>query len=371
MAGSGYLRLALLGALVGSLVTATCSCEGPAGPAPARPSVAWLFPYRQGDKTGFVNLRAEVVVQPRFDLVRWSVKEPPFPVRCGDRWGFADGTTGRLIVPPRYLDVGEFGCGLAPVRDDRGWGFIDTEGRYVIQPTFALAWTFTDGLAPVYARDGKGGYINRKGQFAIAPKFDQVWWFSEGLALVQEGERWLYINKRGRVAIDLSSAGLSAASDRLTSRFREGLACVSQDHKHGYIDKRGCIIIKPAYRDAGQFAEGLAPVASEGKWGYIDRQGRMAIPAKFENAMQFSQGLARVQIQGKTGYIDRRGRIVIKPAYDWGWYFDERGIAPVALGDYWGCVDKAGNRVIWYSRRSKEVPLRVEPLLGPVEELEQ
>ena len=64
--------------------------------------------------------------------------------------------------------IGDFHEGLATVRTDDGWGYVDATGRMVIPPQFDAAGAFQGGLAPVRAL-GKRGYITRTGEFVLAP----------------------------------------------------------------------------------------------------------------------------------------------------------------------------------------------------------
>jgi hypothetical protein len=70
-------------------------------------------------------------------------------------------------------------------------------GTFVIAPEFDAADTFIDGLALV-KKNGKWGYIDKTGTVVIAPQFDQVvgaLGFPEGLAPVKKGGKWGYIAK--------------------------------------------------------------------------------------------------------------------------------------------------------------------------------
>ncbi len=78
-------------------------------------------------------------------------------------------------------------------------GFIDKTGKFVIEPKFDKAGTFSEGLARVaIVEDGeeKLGFIDHSGQFVISPIFNtdidfrrNSTDFSEGLASLTEGLR--------------------------------------------------------------------------------------------------------------------------------------------------------------------------------------
>jgi hypothetical protein len=62
----------------------------------------------------------------------------------------------------------------------------NSEGNvnFAIAPQFHYAYDFSEGLAKVKV-DGKYGYIDTTGKLAIAPQFHYAYNFSEGLAKVK------------------------------------------------------------------------------------------------------------------------------------------------------------------------------------------
>ncbi|HLY27314.1 MAG TPA: WG repeat-containing protein [Aggregatilineales bacterium] len=89
-----------------------------------------------------------------------------------------------------------------PVQVGGSYGFIDTTGKLVIQPTFGLAQRFSDGLALVVNDDnGKYGFIDRTGKIIIAPQYDHAGDFIDGLAVAFQGGKNGWIDKTGRLVI--------------------------------------------------------------------------------------------------------------------------------------------------------------------------
>ena len=58
-------------------------------------------------------------------------------VQTESGYGFID-TTGKMVIPPKYLEVKPFYEGLAAVRVGDKWGFIDRSGELVIPPPFPI-----------------------------------------------------------------------------------------------------------------------------------------------------------------------------------------------------------------------------------------
>ncbi len=88
-------------------------------------------------------------------------------VKMNKKWGFID-TTGGVVVPLKYDEVCNFSEGLAKVRIKKngssggGWGLIDTKGQVIVKPMFDWIYDFENGKAKVKA-DGEEGYIDRNG----------------------------------------------------------------------------------------------------------------------------------------------------------------------------------------------------------------
>ena len=64
------------------------------------------------------------------------------------------------------------------------YGFIDKNGKVVIEPQFDNVEDFIEGFWKV-EKDGKWGFIDKNGKVVIEPQYDYVRDFSEGLAEVR------------------------------------------------------------------------------------------------------------------------------------------------------------------------------------------
>lgn len=120
-------------------------------------------------------------------------------------------------------------------------GFVDKNGKVVIDPAYDTVCDFSDGLAAVQNSDGKWGFIDKTGKVVVPLVYRMCGDFSEGLASVEtEDEKWGYVNTQGNIVIAPEYIGVSAYS--------EGLACVRTKSgkygKYGYIDKKGKMVIK-------------------------------------------------------------------------------------------------------------------------------
>ncbi|ODN66932.1 KWG Leptospira [Methylophaga muralis] len=64
-----------------------------------------------------------------------------------------------------------------------------------IEPLFAWAYSFSDGLAVITHNYRQYGFINRQGEVVIEPQFEHAHPFKEGLAAIMIRDKWGYISK--------------------------------------------------------------------------------------------------------------------------------------------------------------------------------
>ena len=156
--------------------------------------------------------------------------------------------------------------------DDNLKGYLNREGRFVIQPKFQEASDFYNGRA-IVRYNNKIGYINYEGNFIIEPKFEFASNFTEGYAPVKYQGQWGFIDQMGNWVI----------KPRFDSAFCffHGIACVSYNYRYGFIDKTGKFVIRPQYTDVHYmtiFKDKYVPVQygnkSQTTWGYIDKSGK-------------------------------------------------------------------------------------------------
>jgi len=110
---------------------------------------------------------------------------------------------------------------------------------------------FEEGLAAVKL-NGKWGFIDKTDNVVIPFKYDYTNWFSEGVAGVQLNGKYGYIDKTDRVVIPFKY-------DYVSGFFSNGVAsvvCLRDKHgkwKYGYIDIADNVIIKIKYPSKKMF----------------------------------------------------------------------------------------------------------------------
>ncbi|MEM6263487.1 MAG: WG repeat-containing protein [Bacteroidota bacterium] len=334
-----------------------------------------------------------------------------------------------------------------PVKDGNYYGFIDNSGNMVISPQFAYGIQFSEGLAGVNVggtpgsrdmpEDGKWGFINENGRLVINPLYysppntgsapydpeklplsmHMGYQFKDSLAAVWLENRWVYIGHTGDTLI--SYAYILSDSSRydtvkkypiLSARiFKEDRAAVYTQDGWGYIDKEGQLVIPPKYlfpiefnngyavlmnkdrqfvcidrygrrhfsqyKIESNFSEGIAPMqetfigekprdSDQYKVGLMDTSGLVLILAQFDKVGRFGAGLCPVLVGsdkkkpalddrietletdgGKWGYVDNSGVYRINPVFDGAKGFRE-GLAAAKRSSRWGYINTSGKWVV-------------------------
>ena len=169
-------------------------------------------------------------------------------------------------------------------------GAIDTKGKLVIDTIYERLYSVENNRL-VYVKNGGYGLLDLKGNVLTPPMYYDFYWYGEGgLMPVLRGNRWMYIDKNGKMALSEMYTGALP--------FTDGVAYVVYDYKvEGYDSNRML----------------------------INRQGKIVLSLKSNQYLQstFNNGLAKIleytyneengEYKKEFKYIDKKGNVV----YSW------------------------------------------------------
>lgn len=248
--------------------------------------------------------------------------------------------------------------GLARVKKNEKYGYIDKLGKEIISCRFDDARDFKHGKAIVEIK-GKSGCINLKGKMIVPTKYDDIYSFEEDdVTVARIDEKYGAINQDGTVIIPFEYD--------IQDNFKEGLAPIRKDGLYGFINTKGEIVIPYQFEgivgDQG-FSEGLIGVRIKDEYGYIDKQGNVVIPfQKGLTGAPFSDGLAPIIRYNafeydtefpmnfdsrEMSYIDKTGRVVSDfKKIDCGYFLNGYSKVVNLSNHYVGMIDRKGRVVI-------------------------
>ena len=257
------------------------------------------------------------------------------------------------ILEPTFTRIGKFKNYIVVQRDGTPFFLYDSKGRQVLKNATKTR-PFSDDFAFIKGTNKKWGFIDTIGRYAIEPQFDAVQPFSEGLAGIKDSlGNYCYINKSGQSVfmVDgiLPKYGVSALG-----QFSEGLCPVRIGHKWAYIDESGTILIPPKYLSAKPFYQERAIIEMlynrKKRKAVIDKAGKLIIkPSSIQDIISFdANGVAAFMgTNKKWGLINNNGEIIVEPNYAFIDSISFSGYRRVKDDrDRWGVIDTEGKLVI-------------------------
>jgi hypothetical protein len=234
---------------------------------------------------------------------------PELVPRCSGPFllcGYVEKGSEEERIPQRFEVAKPFSEGLAAVRIEGQYGFIDTTGKIVIAPRFQNAGPFVGNYAEIQMQ-GAIGIINRSGELVVAPGvFAWIIPFHGDTFIAKpfpEGKRWKLRDVRlegitGPAALSsYNDSGLFHAQKGwlteqnlkfyLFDKPERGLIWAgTRDENHsdlwGLMRSDGTWHVTPRYRSVQRLREGFAIVESGAlRRGAVDRDGNLVIPLKF------------------------------------------------------------------------------------------
>jgi hypothetical protein len=155
-----------------------------------------LVAYRTEDGKVSIKNAATGVVTIKDIQLDWTQRSrnDSLAVFCSEnKRGYYNMYTGEIAVPAQYRRAWIFSEGLAAVQKNGNIGFIDHDGKVVIDFRFPFhgnpltEFVFDDGHCVVANAEGKCGVIDKTGKWLIRPDYDTVNAFREYAIVSKSG----------------------------------------------------------------------------------------------------------------------------------------------------------------------------------------
>ena len=336
--------------------------------------VALTIPYR--DAEPFHDNKARVYDADQyayinhFGMIVEDWKEIPDDYRAvkyKDYFGYVN-KNGKLVIDYQYVRALDFKNGIAKVSPDgQKWAIINKKGHY-ISKFYHNITNFENGVAIVQLGHYYG-FIDRTGKFLsgwyekveqmdstlyrvkkseryalvssgyqVTKWYDNIERYNKDYWLAQDGNKYAFLNKYGAYVVGWYHKLW------IDPNYPE-IILVKQKDKFGFYNIKNYYI--SAMYDSLVFSEGIAMVKLHNKYGFINLYGKQITNIEFDRATPFHNSIATVEKNGKVTYINTEG----KPLMDW---IDKDiivkspppGLYLVKVGDKYGFQTINGRRVI-------------------------
>ena len=225
-------------------------------------------------------------------------------------------------------------------------GYIDENGKWIIEPKYSYVGEFYDDIAMV-AKDGIVSYINKQDEIIYSGEsVSNTDIFKNGIGTMTNYKGiTTFIDDRGNEIFKMKL-------DTIREHYTEGgLATIIKNQKFGLLNKEGEFVVDPIYDYIGYYGEGLYPFEKDNKRGYMNIKGEIVSELNCKFCGTFDSDRARVITNdNKNVFINKKLEVVIDK--DYVYYSDfKEGLAVIGKnikdGECrYGCIDIYGNEVV-------------------------
>lgn len=142
----------------------------------------------------------------KYDDVSCFINEK-VAVKEGSTWSIID-KGGKKVTDKNFddikmLETGEFAINGTMVASINGqYGIFDEAGNSKCDMAVADMDIYMGGSIAFKDSEGRWGFVNTDGKIVIDPKYDEAMSFSNGLAAIRLGDKWGFINEDEELVID-------------------------------------------------------------------------------------------------------------------------------------------------------------------------
>lgn len=239
-----------------------------------------LVPYRDGDKCGYSDRDAKIVVKPQFDA-------------CGD-----------------MID------GMASVMKNGKYGFVDRNGSIAIQPVYSSSTGFNKGYA-ILDKNGKYSVINSRGELVMQSADYEINYYSDGVAVVSKDYKYGLMGKDGKMILPVQYGDIKPAGSSLFIVADAAAAGSFYLGKHTLYNSNGIKVIRESYDLIYPAANGFMMIKNGRSWGYLNPDGAVIAPAIYESVRNIKpDGTACIMSKGMWGIMNGQGKIIVGVQYE-------------------------------------------------------
>ncbi|MFN7119968.1 MAG: WG repeat-containing protein, partial [Saprospiraceae bacterium] len=300
-------------------------------------------PVKIGKKYGYINVKGEVIIEPKFFSVNWFSDNRAIVETAPGRKAMIN-KKGNIIFQDTtgFLHI-EYKDGLVRFNKNERSCFLDSLGqvRFCLPDSVSFAETaFFDERLLIRHAAGYFAYLDPQGKEVYRFRRGFPGNYHEDKVRRNFNRRTCFFNKNGRRLFCVQGP----ADD-----FNSNRALIEQKGNIYYIDNKGYPVIRQLpYDRVTAFVNGFALVEQAEKVGFIDTNGEEVIPPRYEKSLYFSSGLVAVQVaENQWIFVDEHNEQVIPQTFKAvtapGFVGE---LAYVYLGGRWCYINKKGD-IIW------------------------
>lgn len=239
-------------------------------------------------------------------------------------YGYID-RTGKMVIAPRYQYATDFSDGRAVVKlDTNDFAIIDKDGNVIKSFNYNWMNNLSEGLAAFQpTQENKWGYVDANGKVVIEPKYGEAFAFKDGMAVVNSSvdisfKKFGIIDKKGHYIIKpeyndtkILGEGMLAAGKAINNE-QPFIGSI-----YALADSNGNLLTTFKFYNVGEFKNGITYADNGKSTFFINNTGKRdtSLPAvEGIGTLKLLNNIISANIDRHLYYIDREGKIIYKPA---------------------------------------------------------
>ncbi|MFK7945944.1 MAG: WG repeat-containing protein [Saprospiraceae bacterium] len=251
---------------------------------------------------------------------------------------------GTFVIAAKYDDAKDFREGVAIVKKDNLYGFIDEQGKLIQPIKYQIPNVNMEYTVLLVQSESLYGYINYQGKILIDCQYEAIAFYDDFMRAKLNG-KYGWIDKNGKQIIPFQFDFIENYDEHKKQfRYQKG-------NKLGWINRT---LTKNESQSLVEWADEIELTKNKVRnirvgnyFGLINENQEFIIPVRYENKLVFDKfGKAIVKENQLWGMIDKGGNVVIPSVYQEQFRFDDNQLACVLKNGKYGVVDYDGNVLV-------------------------
>jgi len=266
----------------------------------------------------------------------FSSAQGHFPVKINKKWGLID-SNGNMVLDAKYDAIGEFKkYGYAVMQRAGRMGLLNEQGREIVSPRYDDLKVLDSTMVAVMDQ-GEWLVVDLKGKVILPKGYDRVEVWSEEFLAYTKRDKWGIVNRGGKEI-------LSAEFDEISIEDKHFVTRKSNDL--GVSDQDGRQILPNLATEIRFFSDSLIFYRKGSQWGAVNGDGAEQIAARFDSFERLSPRFIKLIADSKSFVYSLACRRIITKGYFDDFYPLTRQLLIVKRKRQLGLIDQCGSPVL-------------------------
>lgn len=250
-----------------------------------------------------------------------------------------------------FEEINPFTDGLASVKINGSYGFINEDKDIVIEPSYELASHFINGYS-IVKKNNAFGVIDTAENIIIPFEYKSISYIDK-LNYFQcvKSLNYILVDTSNNLIADLGTSHLFNIS-QLNENHTVLTLCNNDMSKFGFYDLNTDFFIEPKYEQVYVYSDeaAYATFSNYDKtgqfiYGYANLDTKHIVEPKYNTMLNFINGISPVKVDNKFGYMNDREELILEPKFQDAYNFIG-DLASVKFNGKYGCINPQGNFAI-------------------------